>query len=246
MPPDADFRSQELRRGVELERRRLPELGSVKIQRPRGVALRRGDRGEVLVLQGLCAPQPRRHKTLIITCKGGLSRKPRAQLPHIAGCFCQMEVAEEKRDSGESGHRVIGSSGIHSLGRAVGSGLIRNLNPVPPGRGHRAIRLIQIEIPDRRPGGLVLGFLEGFFELAVEQLRFDLLVVGALAENRFAAFGFLLEKLGCVVQVWPLILLGLAPDGTAPCRVRRPPSAWRRSTGRPLRVFSLHVGVATW
>jgi hypothetical protein len=43
MPPDADFLRQELRRGVELERRRLPVLGSVKVQRPRGIALRRDD-----------------------------------------------------------------------------------------------------------------------------------------------------------------------------------------------------------
>ena len=48
--------SQQLRRGIELERRRLPELGAVKVQRPRGIALRRGDPVKFKFCKGYAHP----------------------------------------------------------------------------------------------------------------------------------------------------------------------------------------------
>ena len=86
----------------------------------------------------------------------------------------------------------------------VGNQVIRSLGDC------RMLRqaLVKIEIPQRGAGGLVFGLLERLFELAVEQFRFDLLFVGALAEERFAARGFLLEELRGVVQVRSLFVLG--------------------------------------
>ena len=100
-------------------------------------------------------------------------------------------MAEVERDSGELSRRPIGSSGHWRF-------------VIEP---NFRVASIQIEIPNGRTRGLVLGLFEGFSKFAVEQLRLDLLVIGALTEQGFAALGFLLQKLRGKVQVRPLVLL---------------------------------------
>jgi len=100
---------------------------------------------------------------------------------------------------------------------------------------------VQIEIPEGRPSRLILGLLEGFFELAVEQFRLDLLVVGALTKKGFAPFGFLLEKLSGGVQIRAFTLLGwrLVKQHLAEFGIHRQCGATARTDHFELSRFTL-------
>src|SRR5579863_4075550 len=65
----------------------------------------------------------------------------------------------------------------------------------------RATTSIEIDVPRGTSHGLVLGLGQRFFELALQQPRFHLLVLGALAEVGVSLFGSLLQQNGRPVEI---------------------------------------------
>ena len=65
---------------------------------------------------------------------------------------------------------------------------------------------VQIEIPERRSRGLILGFLEGFFEFAVEQLCAYLYEISRVP----------IVKAGYATRTDPGGYVDKSPDGTGP------------------------------